>query len=77
VLKLTHKYFASKASGFEQIRHNIHVYGVVGIATSYGRARPGFDFSPSSSPEVKNGGALPPLLYTPSWHRKVKIKLFL
>jgi hypothetical protein len=26
------------------------------------------DCSPSSSPEVKDGGAIPPLPHMPSWH---------
>jgi hypothetical protein len=32
------------------------------------------DYSPPSSVEIKNGGAIPPLLKTPSWHEALLIK---
>jgi hypothetical protein len=47
-------------------RHTQQVPG----ALSPGVKRPGreADYSPPSSAEVKNGGAVPPLLHMSSWH---------
>jgi hypothetical protein len=32
------------------------------------------DYSPPASAEVKNGGAIPPLPYMPSWHNALLFK---